>query len=81
MKPSRWAFVVGVVGIVGLVTACTEDKELRHYLGTNGRMYKWEVDVNKELCLLEKYSTVPDDEKQCVGEPPGITPPPAYPPK
>ena len=80
MKPNRWVAVLGLVGIAGLVTGC-QDKDLRFYLGVNGRMYNWEVDVNKELCLLEKYSTVPNNERQCTGQPPSITPPPAYPPK
>jgi hypothetical protein len=79
MRPHRWVIGVGLVGIVGLGTGC-KDKELRYYLGENGRMYKWEQSVQQELCLLEKYSTVPDDEKRCT-EPPSITPPPKYPPK
>ena len=79
MRRNRWVIGAGLVGIVGLGTGC-QDKELRHYLGKDGRMYKWEQSVHQELCLLEKYSTVPDSERRCK-EPPSITPPPAYPPK
>ena len=79
MRPNRWVIGAGLVGIVGLGTGCRDNK-VREYLGEDGPMYKWQSVVREELCLLERYSTVPDAERRCK-EPPSITQPPSYPPK
>jgi hypothetical protein len=73
--------LVGLIGAAGTLSGC--DPSVRKYLGKSTDpkgMYMWEVYVNQHLCLLEKYSTVPNNEKKCPA-PPSVTPPPAYPPK
>jgi hypothetical protein len=61
------------------------DQEVRDYLGINGDMYKWEVDLSKAVCNLEKYAQgVPlGGARYCPGHgdwPPSGTPPPKFPP-
>ena len=83
MKRNRVILVIGLTGAAALATGCG-DSDVRNYLGKNGGpkgLYEWETYVNKHLCLLEKYSTVPNSEKQCTQVPPTVTPPPSYPPK
>jgi hypothetical protein len=57
------------------------DNDLRLYLGKDGRMYKWELDIVKAICQLEKHSSgIPDPDKYCPSGSPTGTPPPSYPP-
>jgi hypothetical protein len=81
MRRIRAVVVLGLVGVVGLATGC-KDEELRYYLGKDGRMYEWQLRVDKAICQLEKNTTgIPQGDKVCPEEDPSITPPPSYPPK
>jgi hypothetical protein len=74
--------LIGLIAAAGMASGC-KDQPVRDYLGQNGGpkgMYAWETYVNAHLCLLEKYSTMPNNEKKCA-VPPSVTPPPSYPPK
>lgn len=82
MRRMRATVVLGLLGVAGLATGCGEDKELRYYLGANGRMHKWQVDISKAICQLEENTTGLDQNlRVCPGGPGSITPPPSYPPK
>ena len=82
MKRNRVILVIGLTGAAALATGC--DPSVRKYLGPTGGpkgLYEWEKYVNRHLCLLEQYSTVPNAQKLCTQTPPTVTPPPSYPPK
>jgi hypothetical protein len=82
MKRVRVMVWVGLVGVAGLVTGCTEDKELRTYMGQNGQLYEWEQAISKAVCNLEVKTGTTTGDILCPGGtyPPSITPPPKYPP-
>lgn len=95
MTRTRMA-AVGLVGFTWLAAGCSgggsganaaaspdepKDQDLRAYLGENGRMYKWEMDITNAICRLEEHSTgIPDEDKYCPNGTPSGTPPPKYPP-
>jgi hypothetical protein len=83
MKRMRVVIGVGLVGFAGLTTSCTEDKELRNYLGKAGKMVEWETKVSKAVCNLENKTGTTSGDIYCgtAPWPPSSTPPPAYPPK
>lgn len=83
MKPKRWLAVAALCGVVGLTTGCP-DQEVRDYLGTasgDKGLLHWEDRVQKAVCQLEEKATGLDPTLRiCPGGPPGLTPPPKYPP-
>src|SRR5688572_24254021 len=55
----KWKSVLLLLGAAGVTAALgdCQDKDLRTYLGANGRMYKWQEDVGKAICQLETKGT------------------------
>jgi len=88
MKRTHLVVAMGLVGAAGLLAGCQagksgEDKDLRYYLGQNGRLYKWEDAISQAVCQLEKNVTGLDPAKRLCPSgqyPPSGTPPPYYPP-
>lgn len=82
MKRMRVVVGVGLLGVVGLTTSCTEDKDLRKYLGATGELYTWEVKISKAVCNLENKGGITTGDFYCgvTPYPPSVTPPPKYPP-
>lgn len=83
MRRMRAVAVAGLVGFAGLAGKCDgKDDELREYVGPNGDLYKWEVRITQAVCEIEgKIPTIPNSNRWCPsGYPPGVTPPPKYPP-
>ena len=80
MRRARAVVVHGLVGLAGLITGC-KDQELRYYLGKDGRMYQWQVELDKAICQLENNTAgIPHGDQVCPDD--GIfAPPPSYPPK
>jgi hypothetical protein len=85
----KWKSVLLMLGAAGVTAALgdCQDKDLRTYLGANGRMYKWQEDVGKAICQLETKGTFgqPLDPAKRIcpnGEsgPGDKSTPPAYPP-
>jgi hypothetical protein len=84
MTRKGWLVILGAAGITAATAGC-QDKELRTYLGPNGRMEAWQTRAGTAICQLEELSGQPLDTARRIcptgsGGPTDKSSPPSYPP-
>ena len=84
MTWKAWLVILGAAGVTAAAGDC-EDKDLRLYLGPNGRMGEWQDHVGKAVCQLEEKSTAALDPTKRIcpngsGGPNDKSTAPSYPP-